>query len=93
MKVFSMNESDTMVAKSEEEAITYMDETYGSGEWKDEDSPMEEVTDLENNFCYFGDYEEEAMYDRENMQKYKMSYKELIEKHSDECPLFFTTEI
>lgn len=88
MKVFKMNETDTVVAKSLEDAIKYQNSICEG------DLDIKEITDLENNYCYFGlEDHPDTLKDGESIDDYRISFKELIEKHGDECPLQFTTDI
>ena len=102
MKAFDMNDTDTVVALDEAAALNEIKRVYGFADHanyteaqflEEYDIVIVEITDLENTFCYFGAEDENDLYDVEKMKGFRISFKELIERYEDQCPIHFTTEI
>ena len=88
MRVFKMNETDTVVAESLEKAIEYQNTIC-----KSDTNEAEEITDLENNYCYYGLEDHPDGLSEKEITDARISFKNLIDKHWDGEPMHFTTDI
>lgn len=102
MKVFKMNDTETVAANNLLDASVYLQnilgvsitKEYTAKDYEEEyDISPSEITDLDNNFCYYGSECESDIYNKEKMASLRISFTELKDKHFDGSPIHFTTEI
>jgi len=103
MKVFKLNDTETVVAETLEQAKRELfgilggenTANYSMEDFEEEyDIDPTEIPekDHDKHFVFFNTECESDLYSEEGRNKYRISFKELIEKHPDECPIHFTTE-
>jgi hypothetical protein len=102
MKVFQMSEVDTIVGcNSAEEAIKWMmnelcsdmGPEYTLEDFKEEFCIEVKELDARDHFCYFSKEDDVCLEPgHPDLDKYRISFADLIKNHPEELPMLFSSE-